>query len=94
MTTTTTETATSPVHLMSLFAQRAAAGDVEGLLALYEPGAVFEPQIGTVLRGTEAIRSASMTFAGMCRHRRAVVAHPRWPGQPVAETIRPTLMPV
>ena len=63
--TTTTETATSPVHLMTLFAQRAAVGDVDGLLALYEPGAVFEPRIGTVLRGTEAIRSALTPFAGM-----------------------------
>jgi uncharacterized protein (TIGR02246 family) len=62
---TATENATSPVHLMSLFAHRAAAGDVDGLLALYEPEAVFEPQIGTVLRGTGEIRSALSMFAGM-----------------------------
>ena len=59
---TTTETATSRTHLMSLFARRAtagdvdglmslfarraAAGDVDGLIALYEPDAVFEPQLG------------------------------------------------
>jgi len=62
---TITETAASPTHLMSLFAQRAAAGDIDGLMALYEPGAVFEPQLGSVLRGTEAIRAALTAFAAM-----------------------------
>jgi uncharacterized protein (TIGR02246 family) len=62
---TITETATSPAHLMSLFARRAAAGDVDGLMALYEPGAVFEPQLGTVLRGPDAIRAALTAFAAM-----------------------------
>jgi uncharacterized protein (TIGR02246 family) len=50
---------------MTLFAQRAAVGDVDGLIALYEPGAVFEPQLGTVLRGTETIRAALTAFAAM-----------------------------
>jgi uncharacterized protein (TIGR02246 family) len=62
---TATETATSPMHLMSLFAQRAAAGDVDGLMALYEPAAVFEPRLGTVLRGADAIRGALAAFAAM-----------------------------
>jgi uncharacterized protein (TIGR02246 family) len=62
---TITEVATSPTHLMSLFAQRAAAGDVDGLMALYEPDAVFEPQLGTVLRGDDAIRAALTAFAAM-----------------------------
>jgi ketosteroid isomerase-like protein len=62
---TTTETATSPTHLMSLFAQRAATGDVDGLMALYEPEAVFEPQLGTVLRSGQAIRAALTAFAAM-----------------------------
>jgi hypothetical protein len=60
-----TTVAADPAHLMSLFAQRAAAGDVEGLVALYEPGAVFEPQIGTVLRGAEKIRVAMTELAGL-----------------------------
>ena len=62
---TSIETATSPMHLMSLFARRAAAGDVDGLMALYEPDAVFEPQLGTVLRGGDAIRAALTAFAAM-----------------------------
>jgi hypothetical protein len=31
--------ATTPTHLMALFAERAAAGDIDGLLVLYEPDA-------------------------------------------------------
>jgi uncharacterized protein (TIGR02246 family) len=58
-------TATSPTHLMSLFAQRAAAGDVDGLIALYEPDAVFEPQFGTVLRGISQIRPALAELAAL-----------------------------
>jgi uncharacterized protein (TIGR02246 family) len=58
-------TASSPHHLMSMFAERAAARDVDGLLALYEPEAVFEPQLGTVLRGTEQIRAALTEFAAL-----------------------------
>jgi uncharacterized protein (TIGR02246 family) len=58
-------TASSPHHLMSLFAERAAAGDVDGLLALYEPEAVFEPQLGTVLRGSDQIRTALTGFAAL-----------------------------
>lgn len=62
---TTIESATSPAHLMSLFARRAAAGDVDGLLALYESDAVFEPQLGTVLRGANQLRAALSAFAAM-----------------------------
>ncbi|OHV45564.1 nuclear transport factor 2 family protein [Pseudofrankia sp. BMG5.36] len=57
------QTATSPAHLMSLFSERAAAGDTDGLTALYEPEAVFEPQLGTVLRGTDQIRPALAELA-------------------------------
>jgi uncharacterized protein (TIGR02246 family) len=60
-----TTTASSPEHLMSLFAERAAAGDVDGLLALYEPDAVFEPQPGISLRGPAEIRAALDGFAAM-----------------------------
>jgi uncharacterized protein (TIGR02246 family) len=65
MTVPSTETATSPAHLMLLFAERAAAGDVDGLLALYEPEGVFEPRLGTVLRGTDQIRPALTEFAAL-----------------------------
>lgn len=60
-----TDTATSPTRLLSLFAERAAAGDVEAMLALYEPEAVFAPEVGTVLRGTEQIRPALAEMAGL-----------------------------
>jgi uncharacterized protein (TIGR02246 family) len=60
-----TTAASGPAHLMSLFAQRVGAGDVDGLLALYEPEAVFEPQLGTVLRGTEQIRPALTELAAL-----------------------------
>ncbi len=37
------QVATSPAQLMMLFAERAGNGDDDGLVALYEPDAVFEP---------------------------------------------------
>ena len=61
----TDERAGSPAQLMALFAERAASGDAAGLVALYEPGAVFEPEIGVVLRGLDAIRPALTELAEM-----------------------------
>lgn len=58
MTTARTPPATSPAHLMQLFAERAAAGDLDGLVDLYEPDAVFQPEFGVVLTGHEQIRPA------------------------------------
>ncbi|MBJ7328950.1 MAG: SgcJ/EcaC family oxidoreductase [Solirubrobacteraceae bacterium] len=57
--------AADPASLMSLFADRAAAGDADGLLALYEPDAVFEPALGTVLRGAAQIRPALLELAAL-----------------------------
>jgi len=51
----TNNAATSPAELVTMFAERAASGDAAGLLALYEPVAVFEPQIGVTLRGSAEI---------------------------------------
>lgn len=62
---TTYDKATSPAHLMTLFAARAAAGDADGLLSLYEPQGVFEPQLGVVLRGSDAIAAALTELAAM-----------------------------
>lgn len=58
MTETTTPTATSPAHLMELFAARMTAADVDGLVDLYEPDAVFQPEFGARLIGHEQIRPA------------------------------------
>jgi uncharacterized protein (TIGR02246 family) len=58
MTETKTQTATSPAHLMELFAARLSAADVDGLVDLYEPHAVFQPEFGTCLTGHDQIRPA------------------------------------
>jgi uncharacterized protein (TIGR02246 family) len=65
MTKTQTTVATSPAHLMKLFAAKAAAGDVEALLELYEPNAVFQPEFGVALVGLDQIRPASVEFLAM-----------------------------
>lgn len=50
--------------LHSTFAGLFNNGDADGLASLYEPGAVFVPQPGTVLRGAEAIRASIQGFLG------------------------------
>ena len=55
------EPARDPPDLERLLVTRPRAGDVEGMMALYEPHAVVDCGDGTVLRGTEAIRAY---FAG------------------------------
>ncbi|MGE0141187.1 MAG: SgcJ/EcaC family oxidoreductase [Ilumatobacteraceae bacterium] len=57
--------ATSPEQLMLMFAERAASGDAAGLIELYEPDGVFEPQIGVVLRGAAEILPALTELAAM-----------------------------
>ena len=48
----------TPQGLMRCFADRLNAADLDGLVALYEPSAVFEPQPGVVVRGHDEIRHA------------------------------------
>lgn len=48
--------ATQPEDLNRLFEDRTNAGDVEGLVALYEPNATLAFPTGQVTSGTEAIR--------------------------------------
>jgi uncharacterized protein (TIGR02246 family) len=55
--TTDTDLST-PEALMRTFSARLNAGDLDGLVALYEPDAVFEPQPGVVVHGQAAIREA------------------------------------
>jgi ketosteroid isomerase-like protein len=50
------ERATQPEDLGRFFVQRANAGDVDGLVALYEPDAVLAFPPGQVATGTAAIR--------------------------------------
>ena len=52
------EPAREPEDLSRFFVERANAGDIEGLVALYEPDAVVAFPPGQVSRGSEAIRRA------------------------------------
>lgn len=52
----TWEPALEPEDLARFFVSRANAGDVEGLVALYEPDAVLAGANGQTMVGTEAIR--------------------------------------
>jgi uncharacterized protein (TIGR02246 family) len=62
MSTTDIALATSPANVMELFAERAAAGDLEGLMDLYEVDALMQPQFGVTLVGQEQIRMATAEF--------------------------------
>ncbi|MGH3278820.1 MAG: YybH family protein [Trebonia sp.] len=50
------EKAPTPEDLDRFFLERASAGDVEGVVALYEAGAVLAFAPGQVAAGTDAIR--------------------------------------
>jgi ketosteroid isomerase-like protein len=54
--------AAQPEDLGRFFVERANAGDVEGLVALYEPGAVLAVPGGAQAAGTDAIRRALQRF--------------------------------
>jgi len=47
-----------PEDMNSAFAEAFNSGNIESLIALYEPGAVLVPKPGQVVEGTEAIRAA------------------------------------
>lgn len=51
------ERAWQPEDLDRLFLERANAGDVDGVVALYEPDAVLAFPAGTLTTGTAAIRA-------------------------------------
>jgi ketosteroid isomerase-like protein len=52
------ETAARPEDLARLFLNRASAGDVAGVVALYEPGAVLASPAGGLATGAAEIRRA------------------------------------
>ena len=54
--------AMKPAELHSLFTQAFNTGDVEALLDLYEPEAIFIPEPGQTAKGREAIREALAPF--------------------------------
>lgn len=60
-----------PEEVDQLFARAFSAGDLEALVALYEPAAVLVPQAGQAAAGREAIRGALqglLTLCGELRH--------------------------
>lgn len=56
------EPAREPNDLEKLFVERANAGDVEGLVALYEPNAVIASGNGEFVNGLEQIREYFVGF--------------------------------
>ena len=54
-----------PEELDRLFAQALNAGNLDALLALYEPNAALAPQPGQVVAGTQSIREALQAFIAM-----------------------------
>jgi ketosteroid isomerase-like protein len=60
--------ARTPEDLDVLFARELNAGNLDGLAALYEPGATFTVEPGKVVTGTSAIRDALGGFLAMKPH--------------------------
>jgi uncharacterized protein (TIGR02246 family) len=55
-------TATTPEATIERFSQLLGAGDLESMVALYEPDATFAPQPGESVSGRDAIRAALSGF--------------------------------
>ncbi len=64
--------ARKPQDLPRLFIEAFNAGDLDAIMALYEPDAVLAPQPGQQVSGTEAIREAISGFFAL---------NPRFEGQ-------------
>ena len=54
--------ASEPEQMHRLFEESFNAGDIEALMALYEPEATLVPQPGAVAEGTDAIRESLRWF--------------------------------
>jgi len=57
--------ANTPEEVHSQFTEHFAAGDMDGLISLYEADAVFMPQPGQTVQGLEAIRGALGAFLSL-----------------------------
>jgi uncharacterized protein (TIGR02246 family) len=55
-------TAATPEATIERFSQLLAAGDLDSMVALYEPDATFAPQPGESVSGRDAIRAALSGF--------------------------------
>ncbi|KAF0216859.1 MAG: hypothetical protein FD174_3539 [Geobacteraceae bacterium] len=65
--------ARKPEEIDKLFVQAFSAGDLEALVALYEPDAVLVPQPDQTVTGRDAIREALKGFLTLCGEFRAEV---------------------
>ncbi len=61
----------NPEDMNSAFAEAFNSGDVENLVALYEPGAVLVPVPGRVVEGAVAIRAALQELLALRGHMRS-----------------------
>ncbi|WP_427136034.1 YybH family protein [Pseudarthrobacter sp. S9] len=85
------QSAASPEDLSRFFVEGANAGDVEGLVALYEPGAVLASPSGQVATGHQAIR---VFHAGLLAARPTFAAGDRRPSLRNGDlTLTSTLIP-
>jgi ketosteroid isomerase-like protein len=93
------EAAAEPEDLGRLFLERASAGDVDGVVALYEPEAVLESPPGKVSTGVAAIRrvyqvlladrpQSAATFAQRCTYGNLALTSTRFQGGATAEIAR------
>jgi uncharacterized protein (TIGR02246 family) len=57
--------ATSPQQAIEQFTNHLNGGDLDALVALYEPEAAFVPEPGTVIHGPDAIRDALRGFLAL-----------------------------
>jgi ketosteroid isomerase-like protein len=57
--------ATTPEEIHRLFEDAFNAGDIDGLVALYEPDAAVIPQPGSVVQGTEQVRAGLQAFLAL-----------------------------
>lgn len=60
--------ANNPADVHKLFLSCFSAGDLEGLVSLYEPEAVLTPLPGKIARGTSEIRPALQQFLSSKKH--------------------------
>ena len=57
--------ANSPYEVANLIGQGLSTGDLDGIMALYEPSACLVPQPGQVLQGAAAIREGIAGFIAL-----------------------------
>lgn len=57
--------ATTPEQIHRLFEEMFNAGDIDGLMTLYEPGSALIPQPGSLASGNEQVRGALAAYLAL-----------------------------